>query len=125
MEAKQVEFVLPYPPSVNHIWGRRGANRSYIKPEYRAFLNNVSLIVGRTRLIEAEAYRVTFIAIPPDRRKRDLDNIFKAVFDSFTRCGLWKDDSKVKEIHARREEPQKKARGVVIVSVSVLTKENE
>lgn len=120
-----VELVLPYPPTVNHIWGRCGANRSFLTPEYRSFLNCVSMIVGRTRLVDALGYSVHIVAVPPDRRKRDLDNIFKAIFDSFTRCGLWTDDSKVVEIYARREEPQKQQkRGVVRVAITALTKEN-
>lgn len=31
----------------------------------------------------------------PDRRRRDLDNLQKAVFDALTKAGFWLDDSQV------------------------------
>lgn len=34
--------------------------------------------------------------LPPDRRRRDIDNGCKAVFDALTHAGVWKDDSQVK-----------------------------
>lgn len=41
---------------------------------------------------------VIVVISPPDRRTRDLDNYLKALFDSMTHAGIWKDDSQVKRM---------------------------
>lgn len=38
----------------------------------------------------------------PDRRRRDLDNILKALFDALTHAGLWLDDSQIDFISISR-----------------------
>lgn len=42
---------------------------------------------------------------PPDRRKRDLDNQFKCLFDSIVKAGCIEDDSFIQELHAYKREP--------------------
>ena len=42
---------------------------------------------------------------PPDRRKRDLDNQFKCLFDSIVKAGCIDDDSCIQELHAFKREP--------------------
>jgi crossover junction endodeoxyribonuclease RusA len=39
---------------------------------------------------------------PPDRRKRDLDNLLKISIDSMMQTGLFEDDSQIDEIYVRR-----------------------
>ncbi|NBW22487.1 MAG: RusA family crossover junction endodeoxyribonuclease, partial [Caulobacteraceae bacterium] len=41
----------------------------------------------------AGSVRVVIEAFPPDRRKRDLDNILKSLLDALTHAGVWEDDS--------------------------------
>ena len=48
---------------------------------------------------------VTLEFYPPDRRKRDLDNQFKCLFDSITNAGCIDDDSCIRELHAFKREP--------------------
>ena len=38
---------------------------------------------------------------PPDRRKHDLDNLTKGVWDAMTHAGVWEDDSQVAISHSR------------------------
>lgn len=42
---------------------------------------------------------------PPDRRKRDLDNQFKCLFDSIVNAGCIEDDACITELHAYKREP--------------------
>ena len=42
--------------------------------------------------------RVTVEAFKPDRRRRDIDNIFKAVGDGLTHAGVWEDDSQIVDL---------------------------
>jgi crossover junction endodeoxyribonuclease RusA len=37
-------------------------------------------------------------AQPPDKRKRDLDNLLKAPLDALTHAGLWVDDEQIDEL---------------------------
>lgn len=51
---------------------------------------------GSMRLkVEIEAWM-------PDRRKRDLDNLFKSVLDCLTKSGVWDDDSQVDDLRIIR-----------------------
>jgi crossover junction endodeoxyribonuclease RusA len=58
---------------------------------------------------------VYVFAHPPDRRKRDLDNITKALLDALVRAGVLKDDYQVARLYAERDlpEPPGKVRLVV------------
>jgi len=92
-----VTFDLPWPPSVNRYW-RKWNNRMVISNEGRAYRDLVAqqLLGQATRrdcpmVVVIEAYR-------PDRRKRDLDNLLKAVLDSLTYAGVWSDDSVVVDL---------------------------
>jgi crossover junction endodeoxyribonuclease RusA len=41
-------------------------------------------------------------AYPPDRRKRDIDNLVKPTLDALTKAGVWLDDEQVEELTIRR-----------------------
>ncbi|CRL45847.1 Crossover junction endodeoxyribonuclease RusA [Sodalis glossinidius str. 'morsitans'] len=43
---------------------------------------------------------VSVMFCPPSRAKRDLDNYFKALFDSVINAGIWIDDSQIKKLEA-------------------------
>lgn len=38
---------------------------------------------------------VILVLCPPDRRRRDIDNFQKGLFDAMTKSGVWEDDSQV------------------------------
>lgn len=59
------------------------------------------------------------IEVPvPDNRKRDTDNLPKAIFDSLTKAGFWVDDSQVEEHAVMRIR-----HGVSLTSVRVIVTE--
>ncbi len=41
--------------------------------------------------------KLTIDAYPPDRRRRDGDNLLKAIFDSLQHGGVYADDSQIKD----------------------------
>lgn len=43
---------------------------------------------------------------PPDRRRRDLDNILKGALDSLVHAKAILDDSLIDELHVLREQPK-------------------
>lgn len=57
-------------------------------------------------------------AYPPDRRKRDLDNLAKALFDALGMAGVFRDDFQIDRFSMARLEPL--AGGLVCVEMEPL-----
>jgi crossover junction endodeoxyribonuclease RusA len=115
-----ITLVLPYPPSVNTYWRHLSkgplAGRTLISERGRNFRNAVeeTLLVERIRKAPDGNLSVTIEARMPDKRKRDLDNIPKAVLDALTHCGFWIDDSLIDDLRVWRSD---RMGGEVIVTV--------
>ncbi|STH74216.1 Holliday junction resolvase [Escherichia coli] len=68
------------------------------------YRRDVALIVRQQRLKLNLSGRlaIKIIAEPPDKRRRDLDNILKAPLDALTHAGLLIDDEQFDEINIVR-----------------------
>ena len=55
-------------------------------------------------------------AAPPDKRRRDLDNILKALLDSLVHAGVLIDDEIIDELHIIRLPPA--APGTVFITIT-------
>lgn len=88
--------VLPWPPTINTYW-RKNPRGMFITAKGKAYRNDVMWIMKRCKRI-AGSVAVSIVANPPDRRKRDLDNLPKALLDALTHAGLWDDDSQIDEL---------------------------
>ena len=105
---------LPWPPSVNVYW-RHVGGKVLISREGRAYASAVygcaleqsmtTLSIGR-KAFEAPV-SVDIIAYPPNRARRDLDNLPKAVLDALTKARVWEDDSLVRDLRIRWGEARK------------------
>jgi len=99
-----LEVELPYPPSINHYW-RRVGHKTLISREGRRFRASVVAILAAMRLqplagdltVEVEVY-------PPDRRRRDIDNVQKALLDALAHGGAYADDSQVVRLEITKRE---------------------
>ena len=122
-------LTLPWPPSVNHYWirTRRGMTRS---KRAKAYLHAVSaslidqghkdIAIGLKRgPYYTERLRVTVIANPPNRIRRDLDNLGKAACDAMAHVGLYRDDSQIDDWRVIRGEVVKG--GELIVTMEPIT----
>ena len=100
-----VEITLPYPPSVNSYWRMVGSKVLISKPgrEYRAAVQS-ALAAAQIEPISGPMLMVLIIH-PPDRRRRDLDNVLKAIFDGCQHGGLYADDNQIKQLWAEMREP--------------------
>ena len=99
-------ITLPYPPSVNHYW-RRVGSRTLISREGRTFRRNVcALLNGGNARQPPLDWRIALVmnAYPPDRRRRDLDNLQKAILDALEHAGVYEDDSQVDLLVTHRRE---------------------
>lgn len=95
---------LPSPPSVNHYWRRVGA-RTLISRQGRLFRERVCAQLAAARVqplagplaIEVDVY-------PPDRRRRDLDNLLKSLLDAIEHGHAYHDDSQIARILVERKD---------------------
>ena len=108
-----VEFELPYPPSVNHYWRRVGA-RTLISRGGRAFREAVCAILAACGVRPlAGPLEVEIVVYPPDRRRRDIDNVQKALLDALQHGGAYGDDSQIVRLSIEKGEPVEGGKTIV------------
>ncbi|MFI4911149.1 MAG: RusA family crossover junction endodeoxyribonuclease [Sedimentisphaeraceae bacterium JB056] len=94
---KAINLTLPWPPSVNHYY-RKVGSRMLISRRGRIYRQAVCFIVRELGIKTFDCeLKITIDAYPPDRRRRDGDNLLKAIFDSLQHGGLFQDDSQIKD----------------------------
>jgi crossover junction endodeoxyribonuclease RusA len=121
-----IQLLLPYPPASGNKTTRhtRGGGH-YTLPEISRYRDHVRLIVERS-IVEDwcngdDSLECVMEIYPPDRRKRDMDNVCKVVSDALTKAGVWSDDFQIDRLVLIRKNPEK--HGLVKVSASVIRKE--
>lgn len=94
---------LPWPPSVNSYWRRRGS-QYYISKKGQQYRKEVIQIIQSSNLdIQTTSrLRIKVIAAVPDSRRRDLDNILKSLLDSLIHAGFAMDDEQFDDIRVIR-----------------------
>jgi crossover junction endodeoxyribonuclease RusA len=116
VSAEMIALTLPYPPSTNHYW-RHNKGRTHISEAgqaYRLAVVKATAQRGYTALTGRLA--VVVDAFPPDHKRRDLDNAYKALLDSLTHAGLWLDDEQIDDLRIIRRRPE--APGAVVVRIT-------
>jgi crossover junction endodeoxyribonuclease RusA len=94
---------LPYPPSANTYW-RVGRGHHYISPNGLAFRAAVCTAAKLYGLQAPDGRLLLSVKLyPPDKRKRDVDNICKALLDSLTHAEIIKDDSLIDKLIIERD----------------------
>jgi len=97
---------LPYPPSINRYYRHVGF-RTLISREGRTFRSNVCALLGGGGPRKPPAggrIALCMDAFPPDRRRRDLDNIQKPLLDALQHASVYEDDSQIDLLVTRRRE---------------------
>lgn len=134
-----IVLVLPYPPSTNRYWRHRsmpgGGIQTYVSKDGKEFRESVAALARVSGLRTPLAGRVAldytlYPHRPQDWKTRqrklgdgwqdtvqciDLDNAQKALLDALTGVAF-EDDAWVREIHARRAEPDGESRLVVRIT---------
>ena len=109
-------ITLPWPPSVNRYW-RNVEGRTIISAAgraYRAAVLSEVLQQGAAQHYTGRL-RVRIVAHPPDRRRRDLDNLQKALLDGLEFAGVFDDDGQIDDLRIVRGERVRGGRVVVEV----------
>ena len=100
----RTEVTLPWPPTVNTYW-RRVGNKTLISRagrQYRDYAESQAYEMDRRQWPLKGRLQVVINAYPPDKRRRDLDNILKALLDALGHIGLYQDDSQIDRIEVIR-----------------------
>ena len=113
-----ITLTLPFPPSVNRIW-RNFGGRTILSAIGRKYRQDVQLAIAQNGSPRLGSMRVavTIVVHAPDRRKRDLDNVCKAILDGLQHAGVFDDDSQVDKLLVLRH-PSDKTDPRVVVSIS-------
>ena len=111
-------LTLPWPPSVNHYWRRNRNGSLRISKAGLAFRWQVaaacrSQIKGPLRL--RGRIHMFIDAHPPDKRRRDLDNLLKGLCDSLQHAGAYDDDCDIDFLQIKRCGVEKGGRLRVLV----------
>ncbi|QNN25112.1 RusA family crossover junction endodeoxyribonuclease [Planctomycetales bacterium ZRK34] len=113
-----MKLALPYPPSINHYW-RHYRGRTVISREGRRFREDICDFLATSAQRSGNGPRkppaggriaLCMDAFPPDRRRRDLDNIQKPVLDALEHAEVYLDDSQIDLLLTRRRASGKPGR---------------
>ena len=120
------EITLPFPPSTNTYWRSIGRGRVIISKRGREYREEVvyACIVERGDINPAPMegrLMVTIEAFAPDKRRRDLDNMLKAVLDALEHAKIYENDSQIDDLRIVRMPSGKP--GKVVISVEEIDDE--
>ena len=103
-EHRILEVRLPLPPTLNTYYRHVGP-RVLISREGRRFRETVAGILAAQGVRPmAGRLALTVLVRPPDRRRRDLDNVQKALLDALEKGGAYGDDSQIDLLLTRRRD---------------------
>ena len=103
-----LNFRLEWPPTVNSYWrsvyARAKGVKVLISERGRKYKKLSHLMLLEQKVDRGIVGRVEVLidAYPPDRRKRDLDNILKPLLDVMEDYGIFEDDEQVDILIVRR-----------------------
>ena len=116
----KLNITLPWPPSSNTYW--RYVNNRVITSkkarEYKDLILKLSYTWGNV-LFHEERLFIDIKAHPPDKRKRDLDNLLKVTIDAIASTGIFQNDSQIDKLIITREHEIKP--GTLKVEISKIT----
>lgn len=96
-----INLSLKWPPSANMYW-RRNGYRYFISPKGIQYRQHVlSTVYGLYTPFKGPV-SIAILAYPPDKRRRDLDNLLKGLLDSLQYAGIFPDDNQVARLLIER-----------------------
>ena len=99
----EIKIILPFPPSVNRLWRTTKTGGMYSSKNYMEWKKLAEWAVAgqvKGKKITGE-YTLEIVAVKPDKRRRDLGNLEKAVSDLLQKVKVIEDDYLCQDIHLR------------------------
>jgi len=110
-----MKLELPYPPSINHYYFTARNGMRLIGAKGKVYRDEVFyLCKGKGRV--GGKVKVVLEVYPPDKRKRDLDNVEKGLLDSLVYANVIDDDFDIDDKHTIRREKVKGGKIVVTIN---------
>ncbi len=98
-----LELELPYPPTINNYW-RSYRGRVVISEDGRKFRQLVCMILARKKVQPLLGpFDISIKTFPPDSRRRDIDNVLKALLDALQHGGAYHDDYQIARLSIERQ----------------------
>lgn len=100
-----VRLELPHPVSVNHQYGTGRNGQRFLTAKAKSFRDEVGklcLFHKNRRFTGPVSLFVQWF--PPDHKRRDIDNILKALCDALEHGQLLKNDSQIAHLEVTRQE---------------------
>ena len=96
------------PPTMNNLYLNVYRKGRVIAPAYRVWMGRCPPEIGvhRSELPITERFAIQYYIMRPDRRKRDIANLEKALTDSLVKHQIIKDDSLMEELHMQWGKPE-------------------
>ena len=110
-------ITMPYPPTVNTYYTvARG--RKILSRKGRAYKKEAMLCLYEQAVPKDREgpYAISIHIRPPDKRKRDIDNLIKPLLDSLVEYGAISDDSEVIDLRIQKFNPIKGGSVEVLIS---------
>jgi crossover junction endodeoxyribonuclease RusA len=109
---------LPLPPSVNSYWGFHG-NRRFLTKDANEFKKAVADYVLEYRVPNLGKARIEMeVTIYfKDRRRQDIDNRIKALWDALTDAGVFEDDEQIDTLVIKRGEVRRGGGCLVFIDI--------
>ena len=101
-------LLLPYPPSINHYYGRKRGGNLFVQQAGVVFRMATAVAARKICPQGMKSPRMTgrikvrIDLFPPDRRRRDLDNVLKCLLDALMYAGCYEDDSQIDDLRVVR-----------------------
>ena len=98
-----LKLILPFPPSVNRLWKTKKTGGMYRSDQYASWRKHAEwALVGQTKGKKIKGpYALEIIAVKPDKRRRDLGNLEKAVSDILQHVQIIEDDYLCQDLHMK------------------------
>lgn len=108
---------LPLPPSVNHYWGTHGYRRFVSKAgkEFKLAVQDYVIENAVPKLGE-KRLEMQVTLYPKDRRKQDIDNRIKALWDALAEAGVFDNDEQIDILIVQRGEIRKGGGCLVLIN---------
>lgn len=95
---------IPWPPTVNHYWVQKGVRR-FLSERALTFRREVWASFSESKhkgFGPKQSLHVSVLLYPPDKRKRDIDNVVKPTLDALQHACVFEDDNQVSALTITR-----------------------